>query len=55
MSKKFIIEVPEGITGCNEDCPFFDVNLDVCDYLCQNGICNQYDFKKLQIEEYEEV
>ena len=47
---KFIIDVPEGITGCDGECPF-TFNQDVCDYICENGICNRFNFKKLHIEE----
>lgn len=47
--KKFIIEVPEGITKCHK-CPFEKENL--CNYLSENDYCNQYDFNELNIEEY---
>lgn len=49
---KFIINVPKGNTkDCNE-CPFL-LNEHVCKYLNENSICNDYDFTKLHIEEYE--
>lgn len=51
--KQFILEVPEGITGCSNECTFFN-NQNVCDYLCENGLCNQYDFKHLNIKECDE-
>lgn len=55
MSKKFILEVQEGCTDC-EKCPF-SINKSVyhiCNYLNENGICNNYDFNQINIEEYNE-
>ena len=49
---KFIIDVPEGNTEDCNTCPFL-LNEDVCKYLNENAICNNYDFTKLNIEEYE--
>ena len=49
--KKFIIEVPEGITKCH-NC-FFEKE-STCKYLSENDFCDHYDFNKLTIEEYNE-
>lgn len=53
--KKFILEVQEGYTKCG-DCPFClnDNYIHICDYLKENNICKQYNFEKLNIEEYNE-
>lgn len=50
---KFIIDVPQGYTRCNE-CPFTS-NYDVCYYCAENRICTTLDFTKLHIEEYEDT
>ena len=50
---KFIIDVPEGITGCDDECPFAS-NQDVCDYILENKYCNRLDFSKAHIEELDE-
>lgn len=47
---KFIINVPKGITEDCNTCPF-NRNKDVCLYLHENDICNNYDFTNLHIEE----
>lgn len=50
--KQFLIEVPEGDTDDCNKCPFL-LNENVCKYLNENSICNNYDFTKLHIKEYE--
>lgn len=50
--KQFLIEVPEGNTDDCNKCPFL-LNENVCKYLNENSICNNYDFTKLHIKEYE--
>lgn len=47
MSKKFILEVPEGVTSCDQ-CPFIQ-NKDICLFLSENNICNVYNFSKPQL------
>ena len=51
--KQFLIEVPEGNTDDCNKCPFL-LNENVCKYLNENGICNNYDFNKINIEECDE-
>lgn len=41
--KTFIIEVPEGKTGC-EFCPFYRNN-NICKYLSISKQCDEYDFQ----------
>lgn len=55
MSKQFILEVEEGNTNCDL-CPFSKNKkfYHICDYLCDNKICHNYDFSKINIEEYNE-
>ena len=52
IMKKFLIEVPEGITKCSE-CPF-DKYENVCLFLSENDHCERYDFNQINIEEYHE-
>ena len=54
-TKKFIIEVEEGMTKCNE-CPFTH-----CKYICQYDKdgrvivdCDQHDLATMKIKEYED-
>lgn len=49
---KFIINVPEGNTGC-KICPWIN-NGFVCQYCDENKLCNKLDFSKLHIEDYED-
>lgn len=53
--KNFILEVPEGQTHCLH-CPFNSFldpqatsKLDVCKWLAENDICEEYDFTKLHL------
>ena len=50
--KKFIIEIPEGTTSCNQ-CPFWR-NYDVCTYLSENKHCDNYNFETTYLWELEE-
>lgn len=50
--EKFIIEVEDGQTIC-DNCPFKG-NIPVCEYSCENGLCNRLDFNNLHISEYHE-
>lgn len=58
--KTFKIEVPEGITKCL-NCPFnhftdkeMTTKLDICRYLCENDICEKYDFTKMHLYDLED-
>lgn len=53
--KNFKLEVPEGTTLCL-CCPFNHytdkektTKLDICQYLCENDICEKYDFTKMHL------
>lgn len=47
---KFIIDVPEGMIESCHTCPFVR-NRDVCMYIKENELCDNYDFRKLHMEE----
>ena len=49
-TKKFIIEVEEGITNC-ENCPLLRLDLDCTE---QNICCVKYNLATMKIKEYED-
>ena len=56
-TKKFLLEVEEGVTECNDSCPFRD-----CGKMCKNHNwnsineinCDYYNFSTMKIKELEE-
>lgn len=49
MNKQFILDVPKGETSC-KSCPF-QLNIDVCKFICENKYCKNYNFNNLHIED----